>query len=218
MQVTSVNLGAAREITLAGKVELTGIYKEPVAGRVSVTREGLPGDAIVSQKHHGGPDQAVYIYGGEDYAWWSAELGRELPPGIFGENLTIAGLASGRVFVGDRLHSGEVILEITAARIPCSTFAAAMGDAGFARRFRDAERPGFYCRVLREGEIGAGDRVTLEPYGGETATIREVFRNYYDDNADEATTRRLLAAPLAQRARAKQEARLRKLLARSDPG
>ena len=90
MHLLSINIGAARAVDETRPHDLTGIYKEPVAGPVQVTTYGLPGDTIVSTKHHGGPDQALYVYGGADYAWWAAELGREFAPGTFGENLTIS--------------------------------------------------------------------------------------------------------------------------------
>ena len=178
MHLLSINIGTARTLDNAKSSAKTGIYKLPVAGPVQITAAGLPGDAIISTRHHGGPDQAVYVYGGADYAWWSAELGRALAPGTFGENLTISDLESAPLAIGDRLHIGDVILEVTAPRIPCGTFEQRMGIPGFAERFRAAERPGAYCRVLREGEIQAGDPVTLAPYAGEPVTVAEVFRDY----------------------------------------
>ena len=156
-------------------------------------RAGLPGDAIISTRYHGGPDQALYIYGGADYAWWAAELGREIAPGTFGENLTIS-IGNPPLAIGDRLHIGGVLLEVTAPRIPCATFAQRMGDPGFVERFCAAERPGCYCRVIREGILQAGDPVTLEPYAGEPVTIGEVFRDYYEPDPSLADIYRFLAA------------------------
>ena len=147
---------------------------------MQVTADGLADDTIVDTRNHGGPDQAVYIYGGTDYAWWSVELGRELAPGMFGENLTISDLESAPLAIGDRLHSGGVILEVTAPRIPCWKLAQRMGDPGFVKRFRAAERPGAYCRVVRVGSIRAGEPVTLVPYAGERVTVAEIFRDYYE--------------------------------------
>ena len=158
MHVLSVNIGSVQTMHNAKASGKTGIYKQPVAGPVRITINGLPGDSIVSTKHHGGPDQAVYVYGGADYAWWSSELGRALAPGTFGENLTISDLASAGLAIGDRLHIGAVILEVTAPRIPCGTLAQRMGDPGFVKRFRAAERPGVYCRVVREGRSGPASR------------------------------------------------------------
>ncbi len=212
MQLLSINIGAARPVENTKSSALTGIYKLPVAGPVQITAVGLPGDAIISTKHHGGPDQAVYVYGGADYAWWAAELGQPLAPGTFGENLTISDLASAGLVIGDRLHIGEVILQVTAPRIPCDTLARRMGDPGFVARFRAAGRPGCYCRVVREGAIWTGDSVTLEPYVGEPVTIVEAFRDYYEPDPAPAAIRRFLAAPLAARVRAAKERQLRQAL------
>ncbi len=212
MQLLSINIGAARAVVSTRPHELTGIYKEPVVGPVQVTRDGLPGDAIISKQHHGGPDQAIYVYGGADYAWWAAELGREIAPGTFGENLTISDLESAPFAIGDRLHVSGVILEVTAPRIPCGTFAARMGDPVFVARFRVAERPGAYCRVIREGTIQAGDGVTLEPYAGEKVTIAEVFSDYYEPDHALADIYRFLAVPLAERAREAKQRQMRAAL------
>lgn len=214
MHVLSINIGTARTIGTAKASPKTGIYKLPVTGPVQVTAAGLPGDAICNTEHHGGPDQAVYVYGGADYAWWSAELGQALAPGTFGENLTISNLKTAGLAIGDRLHIGPVILEVTAPRIPCGTFAQRMGDPSFAKRFRAAERPGAYCRVVREGEIQAGDPVTLALYAGDPVTVAEVFRDYYEPDLSPAAIRRFLAAPIAIRARKEKERQLRELEAK----
>jgi MOSC domain-containing protein YiiM len=202
MHLLSVNIGSVRTIGNANVSGQTGIYKLPVDRPVQVTADGLAHDTIVDTKNHGGPDQAVYVYGGADYAWWSAELRRELAPGTFGENLTISDLESAPLAIGDRLHIGGVILEVTAPRIPCWKLAQRMGDPGFVRRFRAAERPGAYCRVVREGIIQAGEPVTLEPYAGERVTVAEVFRDYYEPARHPDAIRRFLAAPLSESARA----------------
>lgn len=212
MQLRSINIGQEESIQTHKAVEITGIFKRPVSAPVAITSDGLPGDAVVDTENHGGPDQAVYVYGTPDYAWWSAQLGSELAPGTFGENLTIDGLESAALNVGDILHVGAVTLQVTAARIPCSTLAARMGEPGFVKRFRAAERPGVYCRVLTPGTVQAGDPVRVERYAGPTITIVEMFRDFYDNALSEATLRRHLAAPLAARARRDDEEKLRKLL------
>ena len=201
MRLLSVNVGSLRPIANAKASGVTGIFKTPADGPVDVGLLGLAGDAIADAKHHGGVDQAVYVYGQPDYDWWAAELGRPLPPGAFGENLTIDGLESARLVVGDRLHLAEVILEVTAPRIPCATLAARMDDPAFIRRFRQAERPGVYCRVIREGRVAAGEAVHLESYAGPPLSVLEMFRDYYDNEWDEARLRRHLAAPVTIRHR-----------------
>lgn len=213
MRLISLNLGRAQPLANGKKVEMTGIFKDPVAAPTRVTRLGLSGDAVLDTENHGGVDQAVYVYGRPDYAWWSATLGADLEPGTFGENMTIEGLESVALSVGDRLRVGDVVLEMTAARIPCSTLAARMGDPTFVKRFRAAERPGVYCRVIEEGEVSVGAAVEFMPYTGETVSIVEMFQEWYNPRQSEASIRRHLAAPIASRARAEQEERLAKRLA-----
>jgi MOSC domain-containing protein YiiM len=212
MKLLSVNIGQARTHQKGSELETTGIYKRPVSGPVQITALGLQDDAVCDTKDHGGPDQAVYIYGSVDYDWWARELGRELAPGTFGDNLTISGLESARFSIGDRLHTGSVILEVTAPRIPCATLAARMGDPKFVKRYRHAARPGLYCRVIRAGTVQAGDEVKVEPCQGETVSVLDLFTDYYVPVKNEATLRRFLRAPIAIRARSDVEADLKKLL------
>lgn len=213
MKLISLNIGQRRTQQNGGKQETTGIYKIPMQGKVTITSLGIVEDFIGSPKHHGGLDQAVYVYGAADYAWWSKVLGKELEPGTFGDNLTISEMESADFNIGDRLHLGEVILEVTAPRIPCSTLATRMGDPQFVKRYRDAERPGVYCRVIVEGEIEAGVEVTVQKSEGEAAGTIEVFRDWYEKDKDEATLRRFLRSPIASRARRKLESQLERLLA-----
>ena len=213
MQLISINIGQERSQQIGANLEVTGIYKIPAQGPARVTTLGIQGDFIASKKHHGGPDQAVYIYGGTDYAWWSHELGQEISPGTFGDNLTISELESAKFNIGDYLHIGEVTLQVTAPRIPCATLATRMGDPQFVKRFRRAERPGLYCRVTREGTIEAGVDVTIESYRGETIPSIDLFRDYYRRNKKEETLRNFLKAPIAIRARQDVENDLQKLLA-----
>ena len=211
MQLISINIGQEQMLQNKDRLEKTGIFKLPVDHPVKVTKLGLERDAIVSKKHHGGPDQAVYVYGEPDYTWWSTELGRELPPGTFGENLTIRGLESARCNIGDLLHLGEVTLQVTAPRIPCSTFGARMNDPHWVKKFRKAERPGLYCRVLQEGLIKTGDLVLFEAYQGETLSLLEMYRDFYVKNKSRELLLRHLRAPIAVRARRDLEVELQKL-------
>lgn len=212
MKLLSVNLGTEGEVQRNNYRERTGIFKLPVDGAVQIGKLGLSGDLIVSEKHHGGPDQAVYIYGDADYDWWRNELGLNLLPGTFGENLTISGLESASFSIGDMLQVGEVTLQVTAPRIPCKTFAARMEDPQFVKKFRHAERPGLYCRVLKEGTVQEGDDVRVEKYAEPTVTLLDCYRDYYDTDMSEASLRRFLAAPIAIRMRDDKEEELRKVL------
>ena len=211
MQISSVNVGQAQVIANAGKSGKTGIYKQPTDQPVTVTALGLVNDAVLDTKHHGGVDQAVYLYGTPDYAWWSQSLGSELAPGTFGENLTITELESAPLRIGDRLYFATVILEVTAPRLPCSTLAARMGDPHFVKRFRAAERPGAYCRVIQTGAIRQGEAVRLEPFTGDPLTVLDLFRFSYEKDLSEATLEQILAAPVDIRGRRDYEKKLAEL-------
>jgi MOSC domain-containing protein YiiM len=212
MQLISVNIGKARALARAKASGMTGIYKLPVSEPVRITALGINDDAICDVENHGGVDQAIYVYGTDDYAWWSETLGRELEPGTFGENLTISGLLSAEFSIGDRLHIGDVILEVTSPRIPCVTLARRMDDPAFVKRFRQAQRPGLYCRVLQEGFVRAGDPVRYERYAGPTLTALEMFRDFFEPDVSQTMIRRQLAAPIAVRDRVAKEEQLRKLV------
>ncbi len=210
MNLLSINIGEARRLQTKNSLETTGIYKLPAEGAVRIDTLGLAGDVIANQRHHGGPDQAVFVYGAADYAWWAEQLGRDLAPGTFGENLTIGGLESGDFNVGDFVHVGEVTLQVTSPRIPCGTFAARMDDPMWVKKFRRAERFGLYCRVIRVGFVQAGDLVTIDRYQGETISVNEMARDYYDRRVSEAKLRRQLEAPIDIRSRKDIESKLRK--------
>jgi MOSC domain-containing protein YiiM len=210
MRLVSINIGQERELENGARREKTGIFKIPTYAPIVVTQLGIAEDYICDSHHHGGPDQAIYVYGSADYDWWSAELGKELPPGIFGENLTISGLESADFSIGDRLKIGDVILEVSAPRIPCGTLARRMGDPQFVKRYRQAERPGLYCRVIQPGSLQVEMLVTVGKCQVATISIIEMFRDYYDKGKSEEAIHRLLKAPIASRSRLELEHELRK--------
>jgi MOSC domain-containing protein YiiM len=212
VQLISVNVGQERALDNAKEVGKTGIYKLPVDTPVAITGNGLHGDVICDTKHHGGPDQAIYVYGAPDYAWWSERLQQEIRPGTFGENLTISEWESASARVGDRFLIGTVVLEVTAPRIPCVTLARRMDDKSFVKQFLAAERPGAYCRVLKEGGVQAGDAVIYERNAGETVSVIEMMRDFHAPDLSEAAIRRFLAAPIAIRARIHKEKQLQEIL------
>lgn len=197
MKILAVSTGTAQR--LAGKSYKTGIAKSPVSGPVLIDAEGLVGDAICNRKHHGGPEQAVYVEGSLTLDWWAAELERPLPPGTFGENLVIEGIDNRLVAVGDRFNVGDVLLEATSARIPCATFAVHMDDPGFVKRYFRAGRPGIYCRVLSGGFVQAGMTVTYTPYGGEKVTMPELMETY--GRIPAADYARYLSTPISAKIR-----------------
>ena len=196
----SVNAGSLA--SLPGHASRTGIVKTPATGAVELRSLGLVGDAIGDLRHHGGHDQAVYLYSAADYAWWTERLGRPCPPGLFGDNLTIdAWWDTPRI--GDRLDFGGVLLELTAPRIPCSTLAARMEDPAFVKAFTNAARPGCYARVLREGTLTAGAVATVHPAPATYASVVDVFHLWPDQSPPADRLAAALVAPLASRARVK---------------
>lgn len=200
MHVVAINVGTRERLSHRSFRGDTGIFKRPVTGPVAIGPLGLAHDAVINAKHHGGPDQAVYLYRQEDYAWWAEELGRPVEPGTFGDNLTVAGLPEPNVVIGSRLDFGSVVLEVTAPRIPCNTLAARMDDPGFVKRFVVAERPGLYCRVIRPGPLETGAAFTVIPFAGDRVSTLDVFRARYR-RLSKVELQRFLAAPIDERTR-----------------
>ena len=194
MRVISVNVGMPQERTWKGKTITTGIFKDPVAGRIQVRRLNLEGDGQADLKVHGGITKAVYAYPAEHYPYWSERLdGRELPWGMFGENLTTEGLREESIRIGDRFRVGTVELRVTEPRMPCSKLGLRFERPDILKMFLDSGRTGFYFAVEREGEVEAGDRI--EPIGAEThdVTILDVTRGYSAKRNDPAHLERVAA-------------------------
>jgi MOSC domain-containing protein YiiM len=177
--VVSVNVGRPRSLVVKGRERSTGIFKEPVAGRVLVQGIAVGDDVQVDRKHHGGPFQAVYAYATEDYTWWSEELGAELLPGTFGENLTTRGIDPQSALVGELWRVGSAELRVTAPRIPCSTLRSRVGVPGFVKRFAGARRLGAYFQIVEPGEIGAGDSIEILDRPDHAVTIVDVADAHY---------------------------------------
>jgi MOSC domain-containing protein YiiM len=154
-RVVAVCVGLPRTIGERGAQPVrSGIGKHPVADVVAVHTTGLDGDGQADLVNHGGPDKAVYAYDRADAGYWEGRLGRRLPPGAFGENLAVEGLASADVRVGDRLRVGTALLEVTQPRVPCYKLGIHMGDAAFPGTFAKELRVGFYLRVIETGHLG----------------------------------------------------------------
>jgi MOSC domain-containing protein YiiM len=180
----SVNVGIARTNPWKD-VGTTAIDKRAVAGPVAVAvpgpkgsgEVGLAEDRVHDVRHHGGPDQAIYAFAREDLDWWAGELGRALPDGVFGENLTTSGLDVNGALIGERWRIGAgVVLEVTSPRIPCGTFQGWMDEAGWIKRFTRRGQPGAYLRVIEPGEIQAGDAITIDHRPTHDVTVALTFR------------------------------------------
>ena len=185
MQVISVNVGLPREVIWKGQRVTTGIYKEPVEGRVLVRTLNLDGDRQADLSVHGGPDKAVYVYPAEHYEYWSRELpGLELPWGMFGENLSTEGLREESVSIGDRLRVGTAEVIVTQPRMPCYKLGIKFGRDDMVHRFLDSGRSGFYCAVLREGEVGAGDAIEWIDRDRHQVSVADIRRLYVSDRAN----------------------------------
>jgi MOSC domain-containing protein YiiM len=206
-EAVSVNVGALEMVRGPSYECESGIVKRPVAGRVRVGELGLESDVIVSEKHHGGVDQAVYVYRQEDYDWWSGKLQRPLEPGLFGENLTLVGLPSADALIGSRIRFADLELEVTSPRQPCATFATRMEQSDMIRQFIAAERSGFYCRVIVPGTVESGQPFTFAAPPSSGASTVELFRSHYAKPGAE-DMRRFLTAPISERLRTKFEVRL----------
>ena len=191
MQLVSVNVSKPRDVTAHGRTIRTGIFKEPVAGRVFMRALNIDGDGQASLKVHGGIHMAVYAYPHEHYEFWARELGRnDLRSGQFGENLTVTGLLEEEVHIGDRFRIGAAVVEVTQPRVPCSKLAFKMNLPQFPKQFLASGRSGFYLRVLEEGEIGAGDRIERVHVDAGRVTVRQVNWLVHFDKKNAGLARR----------------------------
>ncbi len=182
MKLLSVNVSPPTEVVHGGKTVTTGIFKEPVDGRVMLRTLNLDGDGQADLTGHGGIYKAAYAYSVENYDHWRRELGRtDFAFGQFGENFTVEGMLEDEIHVGDVFRVGSALVEVTQPRVPCYKLGIKMELPGFVKMFLASCRVGFYLRVLEEGEVGAGDvfdRVRTDP---ERMTVREICRLLYFD-------------------------------------
>jgi MOSC domain-containing protein YiiM len=175
--LVSVNVGRPKQIAVRrGRPLMSAIGKAPVDHRVRVEGVNVAGDDQADRSVHGGPDKAIYAYASEDAAWWAAALEREVGPGMFGENLTTAGVDVSGAVIGEIWRIGTVTLQVAQPRFPCAKLGLRFADIRMVKRFGEANRPGAYLRILVEGELGAGDRVDISGRPSHGVTIAQVAR------------------------------------------
>jgi MOSC domain-containing protein YiiM len=196
MRVLSVNCGLPREVGWHGHTFTTSIWKEPVEGRVALCTLNLDGDRQSDLSVHGGKDKAVYCYQIEHYEYWRAELpGRDLPVAVFGENFTVEGMPSeDAVYVGDRFSVGSAEVVVTQPRLPCYKLGIRFDLEEMVKLFLNAGRTGFYLAVTREGEVGAGDEVTMLGRAAGSVPISEITRLYIAKKFDDEDVRQVQRA------------------------
>lgn len=181
MKVLSVNVGLPRLVEYRGEPVSTGIYKEPVGGRVAVNEFNLEGDAQADLSVHGGYYKAVYLYPSEHYGFWRRELPEmDLPFGVFGENLTTTGLLETDANVGDRLRSGTAEFIVTQPRQPCFKLGIRFGRVDIIKRFARSGRSGFYLAIEKTGELGEGDEIEYISRETNQPSISEVVRERFN--------------------------------------
>lgn len=173
-RVVSVNVGRPRSVEWQGRTIRTAIWKDPVAGPIDVRGVNLAGDDQADRRVHGGTHKAVYAYAAEDYAWWSENLGTDLGPGTFGDNLTTEGLDLRHAWVGERWRVGSCVLEVSEPRMPCFKLGARMGTADFVDLFDVVGRLGTYLRIVDEGAVAAGDAIELVSRPGDELTVGDL--------------------------------------------
>jgi ferredoxin-NADP reductase/MOSC domain-containing protein YiiM len=196
MKVLSVNVGMSREVEFNGKMIKTSIFKKPVTGRVAVRRLNIDGDRQTDLNAHGGEHRAVFVYQAESYQYWSEQLKREdLYYGQFGENLTVEGLADRDVCIGDRYAIGTAVFEVTQPRVTCYRVGISLGVPEMPALLVTHKRPGFYFRVIREGEIGAGDLIQKIADGPEKMSIADVDALLYSTSHPKEQLQKAIRIP-----------------------
>ncbi|PCJ57582.1 MAG: MOSC domain-containing protein [Rhodospirillaceae bacterium] len=196
MKLLFLNLSLPQTVEYLGKPVVTGIFKQPVEGRVMLRAGNLKGDGQADRKNHGGACKAVYVYPFEHYAVWAHELARDgFAPGQFGENFTVEGMLESRVQIGDQFQIGDAAIEVTQPRVPCSKLAMKMGQEDFPKRFLASDRTGFYCRVLKEGEVGAGDAILRIETAPQGMSVQAINRLMFREKSDLEGAMRVLHLP-----------------------
>ena len=199
MKLISVNVGLPRLVMSNGDPVSTGIFKEPVAGRVMLRTLNLDGDRQADLSVHGGPSKAVYVYPSEHYDYWKHEFPEmKLPWGMFGENFTTKGLFEAELNIGDKFRVGSAAVMVTEPRMPCYKLGIRFGRSDMIRRsdmiqrFLASERTGFYFAVLQEGEVGLGDPIELIESGERSVRVSDIVQLYTREKHNVGLLRRAM--------------------------
>ena len=185
MKIISVNVGRPRLLAWKGTTVSSGIFKEPVSGRVMLRATNLDGDRQADLSVHGGPNKAAYAYPSEHYPFWASQFpGRALPWGSFGENFTTEDMLETEVNIGDRYRIGSAVVMVRTPRIPCFKLASKFQSEDIGSQFLRSGGSGFYFSVVEEGEVGAADEFQF--LGGEspTLTVLETFTLFWTPTPD----------------------------------
>lgn len=194
MKVISINIGRPRLVMRNDEPVSTGIFKEPVAGRVMLRTLNLDGDRQADLSVHGGPEKAAYLYPSEHYAFWKRELpDMDMPWGTFGENFTTEGMFETEISIGDRFRIGSAEVMVTQPRMPCYKLGIRFGRTDIIKRFLASERTGFYFSVLKEGEVGVDDEFELFDKNASGVRVVDVTRLYSSDKHNVDLLRRAIA-------------------------
>jgi MOSC domain-containing protein YiiM len=191
-RVLAVSVGRPRDFDYHGHPARSAIWKSPVSGRIAARGVNLAGDDQADRQAHGGPDKALYVYAVEDARWWESREGRPFEYAAFGENLTTESIDVNGALVGERWAIGSAVFEISEPRVPCWRLGVRMNDPKFIGRFVDAQRPGAYLRIVKEGDVGAGDAIEVVSKPDHDVSVRDVFRIYTRDRGEVG---RLLEVP-----------------------
>lgn len=200
MKIISLNIGKPNEITWKGKRSVSGIYKYPTEKKVFVSPTNIEGDGQGNLKVHGGIDKAIYVYPFEHYEYWKKSFPDiDFSEGIFGENLTTAGLDEFGTNIGDKFKIGEIIVEVSEPRFPCVTLAARLGTTDIIKPFLHSYKSGFYLRVLKEGLIQVGDSITIHEKSDDEFTVADFVKLYINRDDSELKEKALVNNAISDR-------------------
>ena len=187
MKIIATNLAEIREVEWQGKMVKTGIYKFPVDEPIFLEKEDVKNDHVIDRKYHGGVDKACYLYSADHYGFWKEKYpDLDWQWGMLGENLTIEGLDESQIFIGDIFEIGEAVVQISQPRYPCYKLGFRFGSQVIVREFLESPYPGIYVRIIKEGNVKAGDAMTLIEKAEKSMSVRETFSFFTSqiDNID----------------------------------